>query len=70
MFYAGKYSAQNYYDEWNTTQLKLKLNNKTDSDILQWLQAQKYGKGTSIQGAIKRLIREEMAREQSSLSKR
>ena len=68
MFYDGKYRAQNDYDDWNTTQLKLKLNNKTDSDILRWLHVKKYGHGTSMQGAIKSLIREEIAREQSSSS--
>lgn len=69
MFNNGKYSAQNTYDEWNTTQVKLKLNNKTDSDILRWLQSQKYSQGTSMQGAIKRLVREEIARGQSSTGK-
>ena len=34
MFYGGKYDAQDRYDEWNTTQVKLKLNNKTDKDIV------------------------------------
>ena len=68
MFYNGKYASQNDYDEWNTTQLKLKLNNKTDSDILQWLHKKKYDRNTSMQGEIKRLIRAEIIREKSSLS--
>lgn len=62
MFYSGKYDAQNRYDEWNTTQVKLKLNNKTDKDILAWIQKQKYSHSTSVQGVIKALIREDIAR--------
>lgn len=34
MYGFSKYEAQGRYDEWNTTQVKLKLNNKTDADIL------------------------------------
>lgn len=45
------------YDKKNTTRFSLKLNNKTDADILLWLQSQE-----STQGAIKRLIREEIER--------
>lgn len=33
MYGFSKYEAQGRYDEWNTTQVKLKLNNKTDADI-------------------------------------
>ncbi len=62
MFYGGKYDAQNRYDEWNTTQIKLKLNNKTDQDILAWIKKHKYGRDTSVQGAIKSLIREDITR--------
>ena len=61
MFYSGKYDSQNRYDEWNTTQVKLKLNNKTDKDILIWIQKQKYSRCSSVQGAIKALIREDIA---------
>lgn len=64
MFYTGKYERQNRYDEWNTTQVKLKLNQKTDADILKWLREQKYSRTSSVQGAIKALIREEIARQQ------
>ena len=53
---------QNWYDEMHTTQIKLKLNKKTDADILAWLDKQRYGRTTSMQGAIKRLIREEIER--------
>lgn len=60
MFYGGKYDAQGRYDEWNTTQVKLKLNNKNDRDILAWIQKQK--SSSSMQGAIKALIREDIAR--------
>ena len=53
---------QNWYDEMHTTQIKLKLNKKTDADILAWLDKQRFGRTTSMQGAIKRLIREEIER--------
>lgn len=45
------------YDRKNTTRFSLKFNNKTDADILLWLESQE-----SIQGSIKRLIREEIER--------
>ena len=61
MNFGGKYDAQNYYDEWHTTQFKLKLNDKTDKDIIEWLKKQKYKKGSSMQGAIKKLIRNQIA---------
>lgn len=53
---------QNWYDETHTTQVKLKLNNKTDADILEWLHKQQWNRGTSMQGEIKRLIRNEIAK--------
>ena len=53
---------QNWYDEMHTTQIKLKLNNKTDADILEWLRKQRYSRAKSMQGEIKRLIREEIQR--------
>lgn len=62
MYGFGKYDAQSTYDESNTTQVKLKLNNKTDADILLWIKKQKYARNSSMQGAIKALIREEIAR--------
>ena len=43
------------YDTANTTQLHLKLNNKTDADILAWLAQQE-----NVQGYIKKLIREDV----------
>ena len=54
---------QNGYDEMHTEQIKLKLNRKTDADVLDWLRKQQWKKGKSMQGEIKRLIREEIARE-------
>lgn len=53
---------QNWYDEMHTTQIKLKLNNKTDADILEWLYRQHRSWEKSMQGEIKRLIREEIQR--------
>lgn len=41
------------YDKNNTTQITLKLNNKTDSDILEYLQG-----CSNKQGVIKEAIRE------------
>ena len=53
---------QNDYDMMHTEQIKLKLNRKTDADILNWLWKQQRGFTTSMQGEIKRLIREEIAK--------
>jgi hypothetical protein len=49
--------AQAAYDRKNTVRLSLKLNVRTDKDIIQWIRSQK-----SMQGTIKQLIREEIAR--------
>jgi len=46
------------YDRENTRRINLKLNNKTDADIIRQLEAQKETEG--IQGYLKRLIREDM----------
>lgn len=46
------------YDKANTRQILLKLNLKTDADILRHLETQE-----SMQGYIKRLIREDMAKQ-------
>lgn len=59
--YGGKYEAQKTYDEFHTTQIKLKLNDRTDADILKWLHDQKYSRNSSMQGAIKGLIRREIS---------
>lgn len=49
------------YDKENTKGLYLKLNVKTDEDIILWLDSQK-----NKQGAIKTLIREQIEREEKS----
>ena len=36
MYGFSKYDAQDRYDSYNTVQVKLKLNMKTDADILAW----------------------------------
>ena len=46
------------YDRDNTRRINLKLNNKTDADIIKRLEALKETEG--IQGYLKRLIREDM----------
>ena len=53
---------QNRYDEIHTEQVKLKLNRKTDADILNWVYAQHRSLNATVQGEIKRLIRQEIAR--------
>lgn len=59
--YGGKYESQKIYDEFNTTQVKLKLNDRTDADILRWLYQQRNSAESSMQGSIKRLIRKEIS---------
>lgn len=51
----NKYKAK--YDIANTTQIKLKLNLKTDADIIEYLNA-----SDNKQGTIKKLIREDIER--------
>jgi len=46
------------YDKSNTRRINLKLNNKTDADIIAQLERLKETEG--IQGYLKRLIREDM----------
>lgn len=48
--------AQAKYDKEHTTGFYMKLNTRTDEDILRWLEGQ-----PSKQGAIKQLIREKIA---------
>lgn len=69
MYGFSKYDAQERYDTFNTVQVKLKLNQKTDADILAWIRQHKYGMETSVQGAIKALIREDIARAQASVER-
>ena len=52
--------AQAKYDKTNTTGFYMKLNIHTDLDIIRWLWKQ-----PSKQGAVKKLIREEIARKKS-----
>ena len=54
--------AQTKYDKEHTTRYSLKFNLKTDQDIIRWIWGQK-----SFQGSIKRLIREEIARNEEKL---
>ena len=49
--------AQARYDAEHTTRISLKLNTRTDMDIIRWLWRQR-----SKQGAIKKLIREDIAK--------
>lgn len=55
--------AQAKYDKNNTTGFYMKLNIHTDLDIIRWLWSQ-----PSKQGAVKKLIREEIARKESERS--
>lgn len=54
----SKNRAQAKYDKAHTTGFYMKLNTRTDADVIRWLKRQ-----TSKQGAIKKLVREEIARE-------
>ena len=53
----GAYKAQEKYDAAHTKQVKLKLNTRTDADILDALQ-----RCGNVQGYIKALIREDIRR--------
>lgn len=55
---AAHTKAQAKYDKGHTIGVYMKLNTGTDQDILEWLEKQ-----TSKQGAIKELIRREIAKE-------
>jgi len=50
------------YDQGNTVTITLKLNKRTDADILEWLSCKK-----NRQGAIKDLIRDRIERENQML---
>lgn len=60
---SGKYTRQQDFDYYMTQQYKLKLNIKTDADVIEWLEKQKADPESSIQGAVKKLIREEIEKE-------
>lgn len=55
--------AQAKYDKAHTKGIYIKLNLSTDADIIRWLWEQ-----PSKQGAIKKLIREEIARRNAGTS--
>lgn len=55
------YDRQNRYNKRSTTMVALRLNLKTDADILERL-----SQVPSKMGYVKRLIREDMARERAS----
>ena len=45
----------NQYEKENIRQIRLKINRKTEPDLLEWIEKQ-----PNIQGYIKRLIRDDM----------
>lgn len=53
------YPAKKRYDDANTVQVKIKLNKKTDADILEYLD-----KSGNKQGAIKEALRAKIRKEQ------
>lgn len=55
-----KLTPQERYDLKNTRRIVLKLNLKHDADVLEWIDAQE-----TMQGGIKRAIREQIEREKS-----
>ena len=48
----------NNYEKENLRQIRLKINRKTEPELLEWIEKQ-----DNIQGYIKRLIQEDMDRE-------
>lgn len=46
------------YEKENIRQIRLKINRKTEPELLEWIEGQE-----NIQGYIKRLIREDMEKE-------
>lgn len=54
----AQYRAQKKYDAAHTKQFQMKLHLENDKDILEWLDRQ-----SSKQGAIKELIRRQIAEE-------
>ena len=52
-----EYLAQ--YEKENIRQIRLKVNRKTEPELLEWIEKQK-----NIQGYIKQLIREDMKRQE------
>lgn len=60
----SKYKSQDKYDAENTTKIGIKLNQKTEKDIIDWISKQ-----GQKQTAIKELIREEIEAEEKSMVK-
>lgn len=58
----AKKRARLKYDGANTVQIKLKLNKKTDADILE-----RFGEVGNKQGYIKRLVRKDLEEEREKL---
>lgn len=59
-----RFDQQQDYDYYHTRQYKLKLNRETDEDIINWIEKKmRWNSGTSFQGEIKRLIRQEIGKE-------
>ena len=59
-----RFDQQQEYDYSHTRQYKLKLNKKTDEDIISWIEEKmSWRSGTSFQGEVKRLIRQEILKE-------
>lgn len=56
--------AQAKYDAGHTVRISLKFNIRTDQDIIHWLWRQK-----SKQGSIKKLIREDIAKMETSIKR-
>ena len=55
--------GNNKYDRENTRRINLKLNNRTDADLIRQLESVKENEG--IQGYLKRLIRNDMKEEKT-----
>lgn len=55
-----KYAPQNKYRKENMQQVKIEVNKKTESEVLEWLNRQK-----NKSGAIKALIKAEIEREKN-----
>ena len=59
-----RFEQQQDYDTYNTRQFKLKLNKRTDEDIIRWAEAKMgWRSETSFQAEVKRLIRKEIEAE-------
>lgn len=64
-------NAYRKYDQENTVRLLLKLNRKTDADILAWLDSEEAAakareEKVSRQGLVKRILKEHIQKEKES----